>query len=262
MDRYSAILQALGCICRTLVALGQETCCETSGRRLWDGKQQVSRESSTRPPRLSLESSYSNDSDSKNHAAEKRLRLRKSSSESIKSVKKCSANAAAGSCCPKDKATQDLPIDAKCLKPCCSEKKPFKEPCSASTGATSCCSKAPTTNVNVEAGRSGLCCTDKKAVKAVKDAPADKECPGSCCSVEKPTKQHASQSGSSGSCCSGNLCVEEDAGTIGGSGSCCSGDSYNRGNTQESIPVDSCCSKIEPGVELPAATVELVVAHA
>ncbi|EAL90942.1 cation-transporting P-type ATPase PCA1 [Aspergillus fumigatus Af293] len=116
LDRYGATLQALGCICRALIALGQETCCEIRERRSLDGKQ-CSKKSSARSLRTSLDS-CSNGSVTKDQAAQNRPRLRSGSRESTRTVGKASADVCVVSFCSKDKPAKELP-NAASSGSCC-----------------------------------------------------------------------------------------------------------------------------------------------
>ncbi|EEU40720.1 uncharacterized protein NECHADRAFT_33309 [Fusarium vanettenii 77-13-4] len=134
LDRYGATLQALGCLCRALIALGQESCCETRDRPSV-GTKSCPKKSSTRSLiRTSVDSCCSTGSVTKDQAAQNRLRLRKSS-DSCKSVKKSQLGACAGSCCSKDKPIKTLPA---CADACC--KPPSKDIVSSKAScADSCC---------------------------------------------------------------------------------------------------------------------------
>ncbi|CEL11725.1 hypothetical protein ASPCAL14822 [Aspergillus calidoustus] len=109
LDRYGATLQALGCICRTIIALGQESCCELRERYSLDGNQ-CSKKSSVHSLRSSLDSYISNDSVTKDRAAQKRLRLRRDAVKSARSIKKPSADSHVVSSCSKDKPIKEPPF--------------------------------------------------------------------------------------------------------------------------------------------------------
>ncbi|KAM5347903.1 hypothetical protein ACJ41O_007727 [Fusarium nematophilum] len=267
LDRYGATLQALGCICRALIALGQETCCEIRGRHSLEKKQCSKKSSSRSLLRTSLDSCNSSGSVTKDQAAQNRLRLRKGSSDSVKSGKKPPADACAGSCCSKEKPVKEPLVKASCSKPCCSEDKPAKG-LSPKTGCPDpCCSKAPPDgNPVVEIKSSGSCCSTDKAPK---EAPAKSKCTGSCCSGNKAVKKSPAKS----DCCSPGKSTRQPLGEIGHldsccsdtnmaaeviplkedcPGSCCSGEKRVEENNTKSICADSCCSDVKSVAEPPA----------
>ncbi|KAF5559756.1 Cu2+-exporting ATPase [Fusarium phyllophilum] len=171
LDRYGATLKALGCICRALISLGQESCCETKGRSV--STKQCSKNSSSRSLiRTSTDSCCSTGSVTKDKAAENRLRLRKGSSESARSAKQ-------------------LSVKESCTKSCCSVVKPDKEATSKE------CTKP--------------CCSGAKAkpncpeTKPVRDKDKD-DCSGGCCSKKAAPKSPLIENNCASNCCSdGNL---------------------------------------------------------
>ncbi|KIL93765.1 cu2+-exporting atpase [Fusarium avenaceum] len=268
LDRYGATLQALGCICRALIALGQETCCEIRERHSLDGKQCSKKSSARSLLRTSLDSYSSSGSGTQYHAAQNRLRQRKGSSESVKSIKKPSTIACADSCCSKDKPAKDPSIKGKCSKACCSDGKPAKEPPPKTSCADSCCSKAkPNVEAIADIKPSGSCCA-KDEVPA-KEAPAKTNCPGSCCSDNKSVKAPSVKDNCAKSCCSPDKPTKPsvaDTGRLNSScseterfkgrppkagcpGSCCPEDKRVDDNDTKSISAYSCCSKVKPVVE-------------
>ncbi|KAH8713316.1 P-type cation-transporting ATPase [Beauveria bassiana] len=76
LDRYSLTLNQLGCICRALIARGEETCCEIRDRHSAYGGSGRRAESYSSRSRSSLESLGSSSSVTKEVAAQNRLRLR------------------------------------------------------------------------------------------------------------------------------------------------------------------------------------------
>lgn len=203
LDRYGATLQALGCICRALIALGQETCCEIRERHSLDGKQ-CSKKSSARSLRTSLDSCSSSGSVTQDQAAQNRLRLRKGSGESVKSAKQSSTVACAGSCCSKDKPTKESPPKTSCADSCCSKAKPIVEAVADIKPSGSRCAKdkVPVKEAPTKSNCPGSCCSDNKPVKApsVKDNCAKKtSCADSCCSEKRPV---SSQGSCADACCS------------------------------------------------------------
>ncbi|KAH8654673.1 putative copper-transporting ATPase [Ilyonectria robusta] len=241
LDRYGATLQALGCICRALIALGQETCCEIRERHSLDGRQ-CSKKSSARSLRTSLDSCSSSGSVTQDQAAQNRLRLRKGSGESVKSAKKSSTVACAGSCCSKDKPAKEPSIKGKCSKSCCSEGKPAKEPPHKTSCADSCCSKAkPIVEAVTDIKPSGSCCAKDKV--PVKEAPTKSNCPGSCCSDNKPVKALSVKD----NCAKKTSCAD----------SCCS---EKRPVSSQGSCADGCCSSAAPdhGLEVEKAPIQAI----
>ncbi|KAF5605218.1 Cu2+-exporting ATPase [Fusarium subglutinans] len=169
LDRYGATLKALGCICRALIALGQESCCETKGRSV------VTKPCSKKSPsrsliRTSTDSCCSTGSVTKEKAAENRLRLRKGSNESARSAKQPS-------------------VKDSCTKSCCSVVKPDKEATSKKC-ASSCCS-----GDNIKSN-----CPE---LKPVKDKDKDKDdCSGGCCSKKAAPKSPVIEKNCTSNCCS------------------------------------------------------------
>ncbi|KAF5677057.1 Cu2+-exporting ATPase [Fusarium denticulatum] len=171
LDRYGATLKALGCICRALIALGQESCCETKGRSVIN--KQCSKKSSSRSLiRTSTDSCCSTGSVTKEKAAENRLRLRKGSNESVRSAKQPS-------------------VKESCTKSCCSVVKPDKE-ATPKKCASSCCS-----GDNAKSK-----CPDPKPVKD-KDKDKDKDdCSDGCCSKKAGPKSPLIEKNCADDCCS------------------------------------------------------------
>ncbi|CEL11969.1 hypothetical protein ASPCAL15063 [Aspergillus calidoustus] len=247
LDRYGATLQALGCICRTLIALGQESCCEIRERHSLDGKQ-CSKKSSVRSLlRTPLDSCGSNNSVTKDQVAQKRLRLRRDFGESARSIKKPSADACVVSSCSKDKP----PVKSKCSKPCCSEGKQVKEPRPKSNSAHSCC----TDDMAIKEGPTkNQCSCSCRSEDTPATAPSVKDnCVKSCYSLEKPAKQPAAQTGRLDSLCSETPHVEESPPKVGCLGSCCPRDQRANDIDSKSIHGDTCCSKVKPVVEPPTS---------
>ncbi|CEI40342.1 unnamed protein product [Fusarium venenatum] len=117
LDRYSATLQALGCLCRTLIAMGQESCCETRGSP-------AKKLSSRSLLRTSTDSGRSTGSVTKEKIVENRFRLRNSSTESVKSASQSSAKKSCGkACCSVTKPDKDAVPKDKCRKGCCAKDK-------------------------------------------------------------------------------------------------------------------------------------------
>ncbi|KAI2466146.1 heavy metal translocatin [Annulohypoxylon bovei var. microspora] len=110
-ERYETRLAALGCLCRALVALGQESCCITS---------EVSSEERKRGPKKSV---------------------RRRSQEKLAST----CNSKSGGCCSKPPKRKPSPSGSQrsksCKKGCCGG---AKESSSITPVESGCCSKGPT----------------------------------------------------------------------------------------------------------------------
>ncbi|KAF5647271.1 Cu2+-exporting ATPase [Fusarium sp. NRRL 52700] len=180
LDRYGATLKALGCICRALIALGQESCCETKGRSVIS--KQCSKKSSSRSLiRTSTDSCCSIGSVTKEKAAENRLRLRKGSNESARSAKQPSSK-------------------ESCTKSCCSVVKPNKEATSKKCPST-CCSGdtgKPTCPEPKPDDCSSGCCSKKAAPK---NPPIENSCASNCCSHGELSEKGVESDGCLDKCC-------------------------------------------------------------
>ncbi|KAH7030720.1 p-type copper atpase [Microdochium trichocladiopsis] len=212
LDRYGATLQALGCICRALIALGQETCCEVRERRSLDGKQCSKRSSARSLLRTSLESLHNS---GKDQDGQNRLRLQKGSGGSVRSVKRPYTDACAESCCSKDKPAKAPSIKASCAGSCCSPEKPVAQ----TRRLASCGAETP----------------------SVEESPPKVGCPAdtdSCCSnvksVESPT------SGCAASCCGTVQPITKEV------GSCSKASKQDAVKTPKSSCADSCCAEDRP----------------
>ncbi|KAI6782816.1 uncharacterized protein J7T54_000959 [Emericellopsis cladophorae] len=128
LDRYGATLQALGCLCRSLIALGQETCCEIRERHSLSSaisSPSIEKQSSRSLARNHPDSYCSTGPATPSQAAQNRLRLRKTCGQRVASATKPSADACAGSCCPKDKpfnapSVKEDGCQVSCADACCS----------------------------------------------------------------------------------------------------------------------------------------------
>ncbi|WAO85057.1 HMA domain-containing protein [Fusarium falciforme] len=248
LDRYGATLQALGCLCRALIAIGQESCCETRDRPSV-GAKSCSKKSSTRSLiRTSVDSCCSTGSVTKDQAAQNRLRLRKSS-DSCKSVKKSPMGACAGSCCSKDKPIKTPSVKDSCSKPCCSGDKPAKEPPAKSSCADACCSKSEPPIVST--AKSGSTGSEPGKDNSVKDT-STKKCPGSCCSKDKPPKA-PSVKNSAASCCSIEKPAKQSSAGDGCADLCCTQPKPNEAPiVKKSGCAKYCCSDAKPTIKAPA----------
>ncbi|KAK7217347.1 hypothetical protein V2G26_005350 [Clonostachys chloroleuca] len=261
LDRYGATLRALGCLCRTLIALGQETCCEIRERHSLDGNQ-LSKKSSAGSVRTSLDSGHTSGSVTKNQAAENRLRFRKGFKESAQSAKESTVeDACGGFCCSKEKPTLAPSLRGKGLTACCSEGKGRGSPPNSSDG-NSCCEKSDILHSRTQAASGGLCCTDKQCANAGPKK-GETECSRSCCSVAKPNKQAIYQPEGRGSCsetislgksplktnCADSCCAstepKKQAASQSESPGCCS-ETISPGKAPLKNYADSCCASTEP----------------
>ncbi|KAL3590114.1 hypothetical protein FPOAC2_12296 [Fusarium poae] len=154
LDRYGATLQALGCLCRTLIAMGQESCCETWG----SPAKKLSPRSLLR---TSIDSGRSTGSVAKEKAVENRFRLRNRSTETVKSASQPS-------------------VKKSCVKACCSVAKPDKDAITKDKCGKGCCAKD---NVNDQ-----QIVLEKPNQKLPDDLAGMGGCLDTCCS-QKPLPQ-------------------------------------------------------------------------
>ncbi|KAM0563434.1 hypothetical protein ACHAPJ_001155 [Fusarium lateritium] len=195
LDRYGATLQALGCICRALIALGQESCCETRDRPAIVSKQCSKKSSSRSLLRTSMDSCCSTSSVTNDQAAKNRLRLRKGAAESVKSVK-------------------TPPAKGNCSKSCCSAAKPDKAVVAKKNCAKACCSKDA-----IEVKCSDASLANDKAV----DAPIDKKkCLDACCSEKAMSKEPVVDKVAARTCHSNDQVAKQPPGNNNFVDMCCS----------------------------------------
>ncbi|EWZ78570.1 Cu2+-exporting ATPase [Fusarium oxysporum f. sp. lycopersici MN25] len=271
LDRYGATLQALGCICRTLIALGQETCCEIRQRHSLDGKQ-FSKKSSARSLRTSLDSCCSSGSVTQDQAAQNRLRLRNGSGESVKSAKKSSTVACAGSCGSKGKPAKEPPPKTSCANSCCSKAKPIVEAVADIKPSGSCCAKdkVPVKEAPAKSNCPSSCCSKTERLE---ESPRKVGCPGdkrvndnntksisadSCDSKVKPVVEPP-PSGCAGSCCgTTKIAVLKETVDAAGAGSCCKPPKQDIVKAPKTSCADSCCSSAAPdhGLEVEKAPIQ------
>ncbi|KAF5252122.1 hypothetical protein FANTH_2870 [Fusarium anthophilum] len=206
LDRYGATLKALGCICRALIVLGQESCCETKGRSLVT--KQCSKNSSSRSLiRTSTDSCCSTGSVTKEKAAENRLRLRKGSNESARSAKQPSVkDSCTKSCCSVVKPDKEA-TSKKCASNCCCDVDLSKKDVESDGCPDKCCKIQPeepltTKNERVaEVAKSGCAksCCDEEIAAIVKELPKS-TCANSCCKPAQKILTNPSNS-CADSCC-------------------------------------------------------------
>ncbi|TQV97503.1 heavy metal translocating P-type ATPase [Cordyceps javanica] len=216
-DRYSVTLSTLGCICRALIALGEETCCEIRDRHSSYGGsgRQASLYSSGANP--SFESFGSGTGITKEHAAQNRLRLRGKGpgDNAVRPTAMPPKADCGGSCCPP--AVPPPVVTARKGK----EKLQKAESSSAKasahpSGDGSRCGQLKSVN------KPSSCCS--APVVAV-----DKKCGDGCCSkpaestnlpADSVAKQPAEKLVTSGNACSASCC-EKPAAKRGCADSCC-----------------------------------------
>ncbi|OQD78754.1 hypothetical protein PENANT_c084G05141 [Penicillium antarcticum] len=125
-DRYGTTLQALGCICRALIALGQESCCETRIKATVERKKSPKRRPTTSLARLSLDSCYA----TAQVTAQPRLHESSGGCRGENLAKKICCSARKSSC-EKVTVAQNRPSE-KILSDVTSTAKPFGGACAAS----------------------------------------------------------------------------------------------------------------------------------
>ncbi|KAL9469244.1 hypothetical protein ACSS6W_010938 [Trichoderma asperelloides] len=246
LDRYGATLRSLGCICRALIAIGQETCCEVRERRSLDGKKCFKDSSGRSPLQTSPDYGRSSESITKDQAARNRLRLRKSAGENVMSTKparQLSTDDCSSSCCSKSKPTTKTPVKSKCSKPCCSESKPAEEPLPQDKFVDTCCPKAPTVDAKIKIKPSGPCQAGDDGAR--KEMPTD-NCPDSCCSDDNPEALHIKDN-SIGFCCgiAKNETTIEPA-SAASSSSCLKPPKRDIVKTSKTVCEVFCCTKDQP----------------
>ncbi|KAJ5189677.1 hypothetical protein N7491_008278 [Penicillium cf. griseofulvum] len=262
LDRYGATLQALGCICRALIALGQETCCEIRERQSLDGKQ--CSKSSARSLRTSLDSCSSNGSVAKYQAGQNCLRLRRGSGESTRSVKKESADACIVSFCSNNKPAKEPPIKSKCSKSCCSEDTPATAQFVKDNCAKSCYPlEKPANQPDAQTECLDSCCS---VAPRVEESPPKVGCPRSCSSRDQRVKDIGTKSIYSDPCCSkvepvveppisgcvGSICgtvtntITKEVPNTTSSGSCCEPPKQDIVKTPMTSCTGSCCIEKQP----------------
>ncbi|UKZ95705.1 uncharacterized protein TrAFT101_010524 [Trichoderma asperellum] len=246
LDRYGATLRTLGCICRALIAIGQETCCDVRERRSLDGKKCFKDSSGRSPLQTSPDYGRSSESITKDQAARNRLRLRKGAGENVTSTKPArqpSTDDCASSCCSNSKPATKPLFKSKCSKSCCLEGEPAEEPLLQDKFVDTCCPKAPIADVKIKIKPSGPCQAGDD--EARKEMPTD-NCPGSCCSDENPEALHIKDK-SAGICCgiAKNETTIEPA-SAASSSSCLKPPKRDIAKTPKTGCVDLCCTKDRP----------------
>lgn len=134
MGQYASRLEALGCICRALLALGKESCCEPQRRSSERARGCMKRGSRESLGKFSMASSSASSVLAKEKTCRKKARQRKSC-DSFGSVVKAKPACAGDSCCK--------PVEVKETS-CCDSK-------------TSTCGKKDASRVKVDS-----CCTSEK----------------------------------------------------------------------------------------------------
>ncbi|KAF9773168.1 hypothetical protein IL306_009074 [Fusarium sp. DS 682] len=232
LDRYGATLKALGCICRALIALGQESCCETRDRPVF--AKQCSKKSSSRSLMpTSTDSCCSTGSVTKEKAAENRPRLQKGSSETVKSAKQPSGKTSCTkSCCSVVNHNKEA-VSNKCAKSCCSE-----DEAKSTLSGLELAKEKPT----IDEGRCiDRCCSTKAAPKS---QPIEKGCARNCYSDGGYSKEAVGSGSCSDQCCT----IQRKEPNIAKNGLAFT--------AVESKCMDSCCEQEIPAIvkELPKST--------
>ncbi|KAJ5099285.1 hypothetical protein N7532_006286 [Penicillium argentinense] len=254
LDRYGATLQALGCICRTLIALGEETCCEVRERHSLapSGKQDSSTSSASSLLRTSLDSVRSNRSLTKDQSVQNLPRLQRVSGESDRSVKNQSADACIVSTFSMDKPTTGPPIKNKSSKMCCSKGKSVKQlPPKGNHAGSPCTDEKPIQEAERKEECSSSCCSGNEATTVPSD---EMKRTKSCHSLENSAKHPAVRTGSLEFCRSETPRIEESALKVGCPGSHRLGNQPDKDNDAKGTLENSCYLKINPVVELPASS--------
>ncbi|KAM0232371.1 hypothetical protein ACHAPO_007859 [Fusarium lateritium] len=271
LDRYGATLQALGCLCRTLIAMGQESCCETRGSP-------TKKLSSRSLLRSSTDSGRSTGSVTKEKAVENRFRLRDSSTESVKSASQSSAKKSCGkACCSVAKPDKDAVPKDKCRKGCCAKDnandqqiivekstQKFPDDLAGTSGCLdACCSQKPppeqqpvdqndskvAKNHVATDSCSGFCCTTgRKENPVTKGYPATKVNDPAANGCSKPchaTKTEEIAGNQLTPICSSACCKPKERLSTGLPGDDCGGSCYEKSQGCQ-IPDDDCCTSNVP----------------
>ncbi|CAG8425578.1 unnamed protein product [Penicillium salamii] len=217
LDRYGATLQALGCICRSLIALGEKTCCEIRERHSLDEQKCSERSSARSLLRKSLDSGRSNDSVTRDQALQKHLRLRTGSGESDESVRGDCADSGRVSTCSTGKPLKRPFAKNKCSKPCCpsvetsaalevdslksglDKDDPSGDDCNKSTQGGLCRSKVKVAAKIPTRGSAGSCCTSPEPVTS--KTALNTTCPDSSGKSSRASAIETSNSSQNDSCC-------------------------------------------------------------
>ncbi|KAF5541665.1 Cu2+-exporting ATPase [Fusarium napiforme] len=256
LDRYGATLKALGCICRALIALGQESCCETKGRPVVT--KQCSKKSSSRSLiRTSTDSCCSTGSVTKEKAAGNRLRLRKGSKEGVRSAKQLSIKESCTKSCGSVAKPGKEATSKECTKPCCSgakakpncpETKPVRDKDKDDCSGGCCSKKAAPKSPPIEKNYADNCCSDGYLTKKVVESGG---CPDECCTTqpEEPfTAKNGRMAEVAKSNCAKSCCDEEIAAIVNElpkftcASSCCKPAEKIITKSSNSC-ADSCCEK-------------------
>ncbi|KAF7542252.1 hypothetical protein G7Z17_g11738 [Cylindrodendrum hubeiense] len=230
-DRYGSTLEAIGCICRALLTLGLDSCCESQQRPSADSKR-FSKKSSTRSiKRSSVDSCCSTGCEPKSSTAKKGLKPRNGLGRS--STGSLQDDGCSKSCCAP--AATDIvkkPPPANCAKSCCDEKDSMETPPPPAACPGSCCKPA---NIGVVKAtpppRRPDPCDEDKTPSAGKTSPA-KACSGTCCGpVKTKVIEEAPKPSCAGSCCATKKVDIPDPSCSDG---CCSSDNPTAGLTEKS----------------------------
>ncbi|OAA64760.1 ATPase, P-type, K/Mg/Cd/Cu/Zn/Na/Ca/Na/H-transporter [Cordyceps fumosorosea ARSEF 2679] len=239
LDRYSITLSTLGCICRALIALGEETCCDVRDRHSsysGSGGGRRSKPYSGGSSRSSLESFGSSSGITKEHAAQNRHRLRgKGSGNGTARPTAAPPKPACGaSCCSPTVAPPTISVTRKgkekasscCGKPsggCSAGAGPCCGLASSANEPSSCCDapvalgkkfpagycEKPAESVNISADScDGKLAKETAVAGDTCNKPAAnkaRENAGSCSEPEASKQEPAVDSGSCAASCCGNV---------------------------------------------------------
>lgn len=211
-----------------------------------DRKQFSKNSSSHSLLRTSLDTRSSNGSAINDQAAHNHLRLRRNSSETVKSVKKPFTDPCVVSFFPNDKPNKEPPVKSKCSKSC-SEGKPAEERPLKSKCADTCCKDEKTIRETPTIDKySSSCCSEITPATAPS---VKRNCGKSCFSLENPPKQRAAQTGRLSSCYPETPRAEESLPKLGCPGFCYPGDECAKDSDIKSTYAE----KVKPIVEPPTS---------
>ncbi|KAH7150412.1 E1-E2 ATPase-domain-containing protein [Dactylonectria estremocensis] len=287
-DRYGSTLEAIGCICRALFALGLESCCESRQRPSSEKKRYYKASSPRSTKRSSIDTCSATGSEAKKTLVVKDRRQPGNGSGRSSPDNPQSDDCSKYGCAPTTAvigAIEKLPR-ANCAKSCChKEGIPKRNPVlatpllinpdacsvdkesSASTAkkcSAACCttSKIESVEKRTESGCAGSCCATKKVDTS------DPSCSDGCCSSKKPTVVIREPSCFDDCCspkksaasildpaCSDGCCPSEKPPVTGSSSSSCADGCCSSKKPTTIVPdptrSDGCCSSSKPTAAMP-----------
>ncbi|KAH7134250.1 E1-E2 ATPase-domain-containing protein [Dactylonectria macrodidyma] len=244
-DQYGSTLEAIGCICRALFALGLESCCETRQRPSLEKKRYYKASSTRSTKRSSIDTCSSTGSEAKNSSVVKDRRQPRISSGRSSPDNPPSDDCSKSCCAPTTAGIGAVkkPPRTGCAKTCCHKEDIAKRNSVPGACAGSCCKS---TNSDAAKAAPLLIHPDARSVDKEYSASPVKKCADACCETlkvepaEKPT-----ESGSAGSCCATKKIDTPDLTCSDG---CCS-PKKPAVVVRDSSCSDGCCSK-EPTAEI------------